>query len=105
MTIVRRLSLLLLTFAAISAVRVAAQQPDAAPTPAPAVNSLAAELERCKELNEKAASDERCEEAYKANRKLFFVPPSAYQPKPIDPFPSVPNAKDVRSDASNPDRN
>ena len=102
---VRRLSLLLLAFATIGAVRVAAQQPDTAPTPAPAPSSLAAELERCKELNEKAASDERCEEAYKANRKLFFVPPSDYQPKSVDPFPSVPNAKDVKSDASNPNRN
>ena len=79
-------SILLLALAAVSAARVAAQQPTET-TPPAVTDPLAKELERCKQLNEKAAADEQCQAAYQQNRQLFFQHGGTYHPTPVDMFP------------------
>ncbi len=82
----RLASILLLALAAVSAARVAAQQPtDTAPSAV--TDPFAQELERCKQLNERAAADAQCQAAYKQNRQLFFQHGGTYQPAPVDMFP------------------
>ena len=88
MKTVRVASILLLALAAVSAARVAAQQPTET-APSAAADPLAQELERCKQLNEKAAADEQCQAAYKQNRQLFFQHGGTYQPAPVDMFPKA----------------
>jgi len=89
----RRLAILLVALAAVGAARVAAQQ---SATPAP--DPLARELERCKQLAERAASDDRCLAAYKESRQRFFAPPQDYQPAPSRINPDTPAPKLVQPD-------
>jgi len=84
----RRLAILLVVLAALSAAQVAAQQ-SATPVPDP----LARELERCKQLNERAASDDRCTAAYKESLQRFLAPPPDYQPAPSRINPDTPASK------------
>jgi conjugative transfer region protein TrbK len=95
----RLVACLFLSFAALNSARVIAQQTNGAPTPPTAVTDpLAKELERCKQLNEKAASDDRCEAAYKESRKRFFQPPADYHPAPVHMNPGIPEPKLVKPD-------
>ena len=90
MRISRLLACLFLALAAVSSATVVAQQSrDQSAATGPVTDPLAKELERCKALNEKAASDERCEAAYKQSRKQFLVPPQDYQPSKVDMFPKT----------------
>ena len=95
----RLLACLFLMVIGLDAARVAAQQSNATLSgPSPVTDPLAKELERCKALNEKAASDPRCEAAYKESRQRFFQPPSNYQPPPARIDPDVPEPKLVKPD-------
>jgi conjugative transfer region protein TrbK len=88
----RLLACLVLVVATFSSAALVAQQSGAQSTAAGSVtNPLAKELERCKALNEKAASDEGCEAAYRESRKQFLVPPQDYQPSKVDMFPKTQN--------------
>jgi conjugative transfer region protein TrbK len=90
MRLLRAVTLMLVSVAAVHAARLAAQQagaPSGGSTQLP--NPLATELERCKALREQASVDERCEAAYKESRRLFFQPPRAYRPVTIDMFPET----------------
>lgn len=101
MRIFRAAALVLFCVTAIHAARLAAQQVnDTSAGLPPITDPLAKELERCKQLNEKAASDARCEAAYKQSRKQFFQPPSDYHPAPVQLHPSVPEPKLVKPDHS-----
>lgn len=59
--------------------------------PQPATNLLGQELERCKALHEQAATDPRCQAAYKKSRDQFFGSPKPYEPVPVDAFPKTPD--------------
>jgi conjugative transfer region protein TrbK len=84
----RLVACLFLSVAALNAARVVAQQTNGAATPPIVVTDpLAKELERCKALHEQAATDARCQAAYKESRKRFFTPPSDYQPGKVEMFP------------------
>jgi conjugative transfer region protein TrbK len=65
----------------------ASAQSSAPPQP---TNPLGQELQRCKALHEQAATDPRCQAAYKRSRDQFFgsgmVP---YNPRPVDVFPNT----------------
>jgi conjugative transfer region protein TrbK len=99
MRILRAAALILFSVTAIHAARLAAQQAnDTSAGPPPITDPLAKELERCKQLNERAASDERCEAAYKESRKQFFQPPADYHPAPAHIDPNVPEPKLVKPD-------
>jgi len=99
MKTVRIVSLLFLAALAIDAARVAAQQTGSpASGPPPVTDPLAKELERCKALNEKAASDPSCEDAYKNSRERFFQPPPAYQSPPPRVDTNVPEPKLIKPD-------
>ena len=91
----RILAYLFVAAAAVNSARVVAEQPAGAGSsgPPPITDPLAKELERCRELNEKAASDERCDAAYKESRRRFFQPPADYHPGHIDLYPGVPDPK------------
>jgi len=90
----RLVACLFLGVAALNSARVIAQQTNGAATPPTAVTDpLAKELERCKSLHEQAATDARCQAAYKESRTRFFTPPSDYQPRTIDIYPGVPDPK------------
>jgi len=79
----------LLGLAAIGSARVVAQQPgDAIGQQAIANDTLASELNRCRQLNEKAENDPRCQAAYAENKRRFFTPPDAYVPGKVDLFPN-----------------
>jgi conjugative transfer region protein TrbK len=54
-------------------------------------NALGQELERCKSLHEQAATDARCQAAYKQSRDNFFGTPKPYEPAPVDAFPKTPD--------------
>ena len=83
--------------AALNSAHVIAQQTNGAATPPAAVTDpLAKELERCKSLHEQAATDARCQAAYKESRARFLTPPSNYQPRTIDIYPGVPDAKTAK---------
>jgi conjugative transfer region protein TrbK len=58
-----------------------AQSPSSAPD-----DALARELQRCKELREGAATDARCQAAYKQSRDQFFAPSKPYEPGAVDMF-------------------
>jgi conjugative transfer region protein TrbK len=90
----RLVACLFLGVAALSSARVIAQQTNGAATPPTAVTDpLARELQRCKSLHEQAATDARCQSAYKESRTRFFTPPSDYQPRNTDIYPGVPDPK------------
>ena len=65
--------------------------------PQPATNPLGQELERCKALHEQAATDPRCQAAYKESREQFFgngtVP---YNPVPVQVNPDTPKPKLIK---------
>lgn len=95
----RYLACLFLVMIAVNSARVVAQQSNSTSSgPPPVTDLLAKELERCKALNEEAASDARCEAAYKESRQRFFQPPSSYQPPPARIDPDVPEPKLVKPD-------
>jgi len=94
------LGFLFLAMMAVTAARVAAQQSNStspAPAPVPA-DPLTKELQRCKALNEKAASDPACEAAYKEERRRFFSHGYTYKPAPVDMFPK----EHTQSQTTNP---
>jgi len=100
MRVFRAAALVLFSVTAIHAARLAAQQANDTSAGPVITDPLAKELERCKQLNEKAASDARCEAAYKQSRKQFFQPPSDYHPAPVQIDPNVPEPKLVKPDQS-----
>ena len=55
-----------------------------------------AELQRCRELREAAATDARCQAAYKQSRDQFFAPGKPYEPEPIQMNPETPKPKLIR---------
>jgi conjugative transfer region protein TrbK len=59
-------------------------------------DALARELQRCKELREGAATDARCQAAYKQSRDQFFAPGKPYEPEPIQMNPETPKPKLIR---------
>ena len=90
----RLVACLFLCVAALNSARVIAQQTNGTATPPTAVTDpLAKELERCKSLHEQAATDARCQAAYKESRTRFLTPPSDYQSKNTDLYPGVPDPK------------
>src|SRR5579863_7785975 len=90
----RLVACLFLSVAALNSARVIAQQTNETATPSAAVTDpLAKELVRCKGLHEQAATDARCQAAYKESRTRFLTPPSDYQPKNTDLYPGVPDPK------------
>ncbi len=89
MNIVRMIALGLLGLAAIASAQVVAQQSgDATGQQSTANDPLASELNRCRQLNEKAEDDPRCQAAYAENKRRFFTPPGAYVPGKVDLFPN-----------------
>ena len=64
--------------------------------PQPATNPLGQELERCKALHERAATDPRCQAAYKKSRDQFFGQRDSYVPVPVEVAPGVPQPKLVK---------
>ena len=52
-------------------------------------DNLNKETERCKTLHEKALNDPSCQAASKEISRRFFVPPSDYQPAPVEMFPKA----------------
>src|ERR1700730_13653569 len=90
----RLVGYLFLGVAALSSARVIAQQTNGAGTsPTAVMDPLAKELQRCKSLQEQAATDARCQAAYKESRTRFLTPPSDYQPRNTDIYPGVPDPK------------
>jgi conjugative transfer region protein TrbK len=88
MNITRIIALGFLGLAAIGAVRVVAQQPTGIGEMHASVSDpLIRELDRCRQLNEKAQNDQGCQTAYAENRKRFFTPPGPYVPGKVDLFP------------------
>jgi conjugative transfer region protein TrbK len=86
----RLVACLFLCVAALNSARVIAQQTNGTATPPTAVTDpLAKELERCKSLHEQAATDTRCQAAYKESRTRFLTPPSDYQPGKVEMFPKT----------------
>lgn len=65
-------------------------------TPPPATNALGQELERCKALHEHAATDPRCQAAYKKSREQFFGQRDKYVPVPVEVAPGVSEPKLVK---------
>lgn len=99
MKALRAVTLIIVAASMIHAARLAAQQTSNNPVGPPQVRDpLAKELLRCKQLNEKAASDERCEAAYKESRRQFLQPPADYHPDPVRMNPGVPKPKLVKPD-------
>ena len=97
----RALTLIVVAASMIHAARLAAQQTNEnPPRPLQVTDPLAKELLRCKQLNDKAASDERCEAAYKESRRRFLQPPADYHPDPVHMNPGVPEPKLVKPDQS-----
>jgi len=93
----RLVACLFLGVAALNSANVIAQQTsDAATLPAAVTDPLAKELVRCKALHEQAATDARCQAAYKESRRRFLQPPSDYQPPPAHIDPDVPEPKLVK---------
>jgi conjugative transfer region protein TrbK len=86
----RSLALVVVVLAAVASLAVTAQT---GTEKKPCPGQLAKELDRCRQLNEKAVGDARCEAAYAENRKRFFTPPAAYHPVPIQMAPGVPEPK------------
>jgi conjugative transfer region protein TrbK len=84
----RILAIAILGIAAVGAARVVAQQLAGDVRQASSVDPLAKELERCRQLNEKAENDQACQAAYAENRKRFFTPPAPYVPGKVDLFPN-----------------
>ncbi len=84
----RILAFVILGITAVGAARVVAQQPAGDVRQASSIDPLAKELERCRQLNEKAESDQACQAAYAENRKRFFTPPAPYVPGKVDLFPN-----------------
>jgi conjugative transfer region protein TrbK len=68
----------------------------ASATPQPTTNPLGQELERCKALHEQAATDPRCQAAYKKSREQFFGQRDTYVPVPVEVAPGVPRPKLVK---------
>jgi len=90
MKLARLLACLVLAVAAINSAHVVAQQSnDTSAGTAAVTDQLAKELERCKALNDQAASDARCEAAYRESRQRFLQPPADYQPGTVDMFPQT----------------
>lgn len=90
MKLARLLACLFLVVAALNCARVVAQQSSGTSAgAAAATDPLAKELERCKALNDQAASDARCEDAYRESRRQFLQPPADYQPGRVDMFPET----------------
>jgi conjugative transfer region protein TrbK len=54
-------------------------------------DALEGELARCKALREGAATDARCQAAYKQSREQFFAPGAPYEPRAVDIFPRTPD--------------
>jgi conjugative transfer region protein TrbK len=99
MKVARLVAYLFLGVAALNSAHVIAQQSnDTSAGPPPITDPLAKELDRCRQLNEKAASDERCDAAYKESRKRFFQPPADYHPAPMHMNPGIPEPKLVKPD-------
>lgn len=91
------LTVVILGTAAINSASVVAQSGISGQSPA-ITDPLAKELERCRVLNEKAASDERCQAAYAESKKRFFTPPKDYTPPPIRMNPGIQEPKLVKPD-------
>ena len=86
----RLVACLFLSVAALNSAHVIAQQTnDTATPPAAVTDPLAKELVRCKALHEQAATDARCQAAYKESRTRFLTPPSDYQPGKVEMFPKT----------------
>src|SRR5882724_8966235 len=101
MKVARLVACLFLGIAALNSAYVIAQQMNGTSAgPPPITDPLAKELERCRQLNEKAASDERCDAAYKESRKQFFRPPTDYHPAPVHMNPGIAEPKLVKPDQS-----
>lgn len=58
--------------------------------PPPAIDWITAELRRCRALREKAATDEGCHAANKANFRRFMGEPRPYVPTPVKVFHDPP---------------
>ncbi len=84
----RILAIAILCIAAIGAARGVAQQPTGDVRQASSTDSLSKELERCRQLNEKAEDDQGCQAAYAENRRRFFTPPAPYMPGKVELFPN-----------------
>jgi conjugative transfer region protein TrbK len=95
----RLLACLFLVMIAVDAAHVAARQSNITSSgPPPVTDPLAKELERCRALNDRAASDAQCEAAYEESRQRFFQPPSAYHPPPDQVNPDTAAPKLVKPD-------
>jgi conjugative transfer region protein TrbK len=95
----RLLAYLVLAAMALDAARGVAQQPSNGQTSPPAATDpLAKELQRCRELNEKAEADPGCQAAYQEVRKRFFTHSDTYHPVPIQMYPGGPEPKLVKPD-------
>ncbi len=68
--------------------------------PQSTTNPLGQELERCKALHEQAATDSRCQAAYKQSRDKFFGQTDNYTPVPVEVAPGVPRPKLVKPEAA-----
>lgn len=79
---------------AVSVAQTAAQTP----SPAEQRDTLSDELQRCRNLRERAATDDRCQAAYRQNRERFLAPGPAYDPPPIHLNPDTPKPRLIRPD-------
>jgi conjugative transfer region protein TrbK len=95
----RLLAYLVLVAMALDAARGVAQQSNNGQTPPPAATDpLTKELQRCRELNEKAEADPGCQAAYQEVRKRFFTHSDTYHPTSIQMYPAAPEPKLVKPD-------
>jgi len=97
----------LLGIAAVDSVRVVGQQSAQGSGESAGTDPLAKELERCKALGEKAASDDRCKAAYAESNRRFFSSHDDYHPVPVDLFPKAhkePLTTDKKPDQPSPEK-
>jgi conjugative transfer region protein TrbK len=90
MNIARSIAFLALGLVAFKAASVVAQQPNPSSSPAVTADPLARELERCRELGDKAAGDTRCDAAWRESQRRFLQPGPAYVPQKVEVFHDMP---------------
>ena len=68
------------------------------------IQTLEAELARCRNLPPAKADDPACQELWANQRLRFLAPGKTFDGagKPLDMFPSVPNAREQAAPASSP---
>ena len=68
------------------------------PSSPPVTDPLALELQRCRDIGEKAGSDARCQAAYKQSRDQFLAPSKPYEPGAVHMNPDTPKPKLIKPD-------